>query len=117
MCIKSTFSIFALPKGTSTEEDSPGALPVTGLTTRYKVKIKHLLGRRLQKSSPHLPVQHSPSWVKHQEAAAGWEVLSSTIIIYCILMFALQEDLCAERIQRIWSGSMTLEGFLCLPQL
>lgn len=44
----------------------------------------------------------------------GWEVLSITIIIYCILIFVIQEDLCAERTWRIWSGFMcagTLEAF------
>lgn len=44
----------------------------------------------------------------------GWEVLSITIIIYYILIFVIQEDLCVEGTQKIWSGSVcagALEGF------
>lgn len=44
----------------------------------------------------------------------GWEVLSIAIIIYYILIFVSQEDLCVEETWKSWSGSVcagALEGF------
>lgn len=51
-------------------------------------------------------------WMKYCEIY-GWEVLRIAIVIYYILTFVIQEDLCVEGTWRIWAGSVcagTLEG-------